>query len=141
MNLSKEFFNIALLSLLLLIGGASNGFAQEQQPASVDSATPPFYSLEDTENQNTGLEILFYPWNIDELTEDQRKQTISQVRLYNSQIENISARGLVGLSLVQGHLLRNDLEAALIDAYQIQDEGWLAASLVKISRSLRQYKG
>lgn len=109
--------------------------AQDELPT---SDTPPFYGLGTDMEAEQDTRLLFYPWNIEPLDEERLNYTIAQIRLYSEQFQDDRMRGQIGVGLVQGHLLNEDIDHALIDAYRITDPLWLAKSLIKISQYLHE---
>ena len=134
-----KFYNLAATLFLLGIGliNIPDSLAQKADEPPLNSEVLPFFQQDDEfDIISERFDLDFYPWNLLELTPDNVEKTLRDIRLFTEKMKNSNARSIIFDGFVQGYLLREDVPAALRDAYRIQDMNRLANALVRISEFL-----
>ena len=132
--LSFFLFRFRVLCAVFLVGALSDFqvFAQDELPSSEDSL---FYE-ENNEPLDETQRFIFYPWNLPKLDDATWQEGSGRIRNEMLSLRDVKDRGRALYGLVQGNLLRDDFEDALIDTYRIEDLGWLARALIRVSTYL-----
>ena len=125
-------FRVSCAILLISVLPGFQALAQDELPSSEDSL---FYE-ENNEPLDESQRFIFYPWNLLKLDDAAWQEGSGRIRNEMLSLTDVKDRGRALYGLVQGNLLRDDFEDALIDTYRIEDLGWLARALIRISTYL-----